>query len=376
MTMTDKQLSGVLHRLTRGETPAKEDIRFLLSLDSPDHVASLFDASRTVRQRFFGKSIFLYGFLYFSTHCRNNCRFCRYRRENTGIDRYRKPVEALLRTADEMARTGVHLIDLTMGEDPIFHGAGSSGFTPLLEISRQIQDRTNLPVMISPGVVPETVIKAFAESGVSWFACYQETHSRALFSRLREDQDFDTRLNIKYTARKHGLLVEEGLMTHIGETVDDIADSILWMASFGVDQARAMTFVPQEGTPMAEPAVTDDKRELIAIAVMRLVLQDVLIPASLDVKGLDGLRARLDAGANVITSIVPARNGLAGVANHSLDIDAARRSMDHVLPAVRQCGLVPAGADDYKKWIGKRRYGRHGYTGTPKSLKPAESVRC
>ena len=56
-------------------------------------------------------------------------------------------------------------------------------------------------------------------------------------------------------------------------------------------------FVPQAGTPMAGHHFQDTVKEQIIIAVMRMVLGDVLIPASLDVDGLDGLGARLNAGA-------------------------------------------------------------------------------
>ena len=62
------------------------------------------------------------------------------------------------------------------------------------------------------------------------------------------------------------------------------------------------------------------------IAVMRLAMPDRLIPASLDVEGIAGLEARLEAGANVVTSIVPPQSGLAGVSQAELDIDAGLRT--------------------------------------------------
>jgi len=88
---------------------------------------------------------------------------------------------------------------------------------------------------------------------------------------------------------------------------------------------------------------------------MRLILPDRLIPASLDVDGLDGLKARLDAGANVVTSIVPPQKGLAGVANHSLDIEDSRRTPGHILPILKICGLDPALPGEYQAWIADRQ---------------------
>ena len=94
---------------------------------------------------------------------------------------------------------------------------------------------------------------------------------------------------------------------------------------------------------------------------MRLVLQDVLIPASLDVGGLSGLKDRLNAGANVVTSIVPPQKVLAGVANTTLDLEDSRRSLSHILPVLQQSGLQAALPDDYMSWVTDRQNGSRGY---------------
>ena len=76
------------------------------------------------------------------------------------------------------------------------------------------------------------------------------------------------------------------------------------METLHASQVRAMTFRPQCGTPMANWREPDPLDELRTIATFRICFPDRLIPASLDVDGLQGLRARLDAGANVVTSVI------------------------------------------------------------------------
>ena len=147
---------------------------------------------------------------------------------------------------------GVHLIDLTMGEDPALFADGDKGFQRLAHICRQVRQETGLPVMISPGVMPEHALKMLAEAGVTWYACYQETHNRTLYSRLRAGQDFEERMDAKRTARKLGMLIEEGLLTGVGESLDDLATSMEMMAALDAHQVRVMTFVPQAGTPMVD----------------------------------------------------------------------------------------------------------------------------
>lgn len=144
-------------------------------------------------------------------------------------------------------------------------------------------------------------------------------------------------------------------MIGVGESQEDIAASIDAMRALDADQVRVMTFVPQPDTPMAGHPPTDTLRELVVLAVLRLVFPDRLIPASLDVGGLAGLQQRLNAGANVVTSLIVPGQGLAGVANQVLDIEQGRRTPDAVRPVLERCGLVAATAAEYQTWLDYRR---------------------
>lgn len=369
------RLTALLAAIEQGMTLEKPDITWLLERRDSEDTARLFAVARSVRQRHFGNQVFFYGFLYFSTHCRNNCRFCRYQRANTSLKRYRKTREQILSAAMEMAAAGVHLIDLTMGEDPDIVGGTQSQIQEWVEMIRSVGQHTHLPVMVSPGAVSRALLAALARAGVAWYACYQETHNEQLYGTLRPGQDFHRRMSGKYQARNLSLLVEEGILTGVGETAADLADSIDFMRRFAVDQARVMRFVPQPGIPMARTAPSGGGNELVTIAVMRLVMPGVLIPASLDVDGLAGLAERLDAGANVVTSIVPPLAGLAGVANPVLDIAEAGRTLAKALPVLDRCNLVPAAAGDYQAWVTNRQ-AMHRRSGHFRHAPAGEVVPC
>ena len=62
----------------------------------------------------------------------------------------------------------------------------------------------------------------------------------------------------------------------------------------------------------------------------------------------------LDAGANVVTSIVPDAS-LSGVAQHELDIGNGNRSVDHVFSVLGDCGFEPASPSEYRRWMDSRR---------------------
>jgi methylornithine synthase len=348
-------LEEVLERAEAGSPLSEADIGHLLAIHQEDEREALFAAARRVRARTTGKKVFLYGFVYLSTHCRNDCHFCFYRRSNPVSLRYRKSREEVVDVAKILADAKVHLIDLTMGEDPAYFDG--DGFRDLAELVASVREATGLPVMISPGQVEEGVLAMLKEAGASWYACYQETHTHSLFEAIRPGQDFDARMEGKRVAHKLGFLTEEGILSGVGESSQDVARSLAAMGEMETDQVRVMSFVPQKGTPFSDFPPGDPGEEVKIMAIMRLLFPDRLIPASLDVCGLEGLKARLHAGANVITSLVPPGEGLAGVAQSTLDIDDARRTVASVEPVLRECGLQAATRAKYRQWMEERLEG-------------------
>lgn len=324
----------------------KKEILRLLALRG-EEAAALHQKASEIRENHFGHKVFLYGFVYFSTFCRNDCNFCYYRRSNN-IRRYRKTPAEILTTARELADSGVHLLDLTMGEDPDYQ---KEDFREILELTKDIKVETGLPVMISPGFLTATQLAGFRDAGTDWYALYQETHNRDLYKKLRWDQDYDQRMEAKEIGSRLGLLVEEGILTGVGESLSDIADSIVEMGRIKARQMRVMTFVPQPGSPMENVLPPDSQLELNIIAVLRLMYPEVLIPASLDVEGIAGLTGRIGAGANVVTSIIPPRSGFAGVAQMDKDVDEGGRTVEEVSRILREMGLAPATREEYEKYL-------------------------
>jgi methylornithine synthase len=346
-------IAPILERALAGRRPSGDEVATLLAVDEPAAAADLFAAASELRRRRFGNAVFLYGFVYFSTYCRNDCTFCLYRRSNREGPRYRKSLDEVVAISVGLAESGVHLIDLTMGEDPRYReGRELDAFLALVA---SVRAATGLPVMASPGVLGRGALAALAATGAEWYACYQETHARDLYGRLRVGQDFDERAQARLDAAALAMLVEDGMLLGVGETVAERALTVAGMRAEPVDQVRVMTFVPQRGTPLAHLRPADRLGELVTIASMRLAMPDRLIPASLDVDGIAGLESRIAAGANVVTSLVPPHSGLAGVSQSELDIDEGLRTAPVVVERLAQAGLRAASAADYAAWVAATR---------------------
>ncbi|EHQ88766.1 methylornithine synthase PylB [Desulfosporosinus youngiae] len=352
---TSLMLDVILEKAEQENPLSREELKFLLTLSEESDLSKVFTLARQLRRRYFEDKLFIYGFVYFSTYCRNDCAFCLYRRSNHALDRYRKTDLEIMETVSSLVKSGVHLVDLTMGEDPQYFDNRESGFAHLISTVEQIKDRTGIPIMISAGVVPEQALREFKAAGADWYAVYQETHNPDLYHKLRLGQSYTERMERKKLAHKLGFLIEEGLLTGVGDTEEDLVNSLERMRDLGAEQVRVMSFVPQKGTPMQDVTSVSRHRELLIIAVMRLIFPDRLIPASLDVDGLNGLANRLNAGANVITSVIPPHSGLAGVSNHSLDIEDGNRTISKIIPVLAEQGLALATRDDFAEWIRQRQ---------------------
>ena len=347
----DPKIYEILRKVLNGEKLNRRNTLYLLKANHPNDIFALFSASHEVRVRYFDNFVFAYGFIYFTTYCQNSCNFCYYRIPNSKCTRYRKTPEEIISQAEKLKESGVHLIDMTSGEDPVFFKPDFSG---LLSVLSTVKEATELPLMVSPGVLPKHVLRKVAEV-VEWYALYQETHNRDLFAKLRINQDYDKRMKTKLFAKEMGLLIEEGILLGVGESEEDRADSFFTMKEIEADQVRVMGFVPQQETPMGSnlsPPILD---EMKSIAILRLINPDKLIPASFDIDGLKGLQLRLLAGANVITSLIPQKSGLLGVATSDLGINKGIRSIQAIKPYLESIGLKMASTHQYNEFIQQRK---------------------
>ena len=124
-------VAGLCADILQGSRPrTRRDLEALLR--AGDEAPLVFAAAREARARHSGDAVFLYGFVYFSTYCRNECAFCFYRADNDESPRYRKTTDEVVAICRDLAASGVVLLDLTMGEDPAIHD--EPGHAALLEL--------------------------------------------------------------------------------------------------------------------------------------------------------------------------------------------------------------------------------------------------
>jgi len=345
--MDNNELDKYAQNIIDGMQLSDDDLRKMLLINDSMELEKLHYVARKVRDHYFGNKVFLYSFVYFSTHCKNRCAFCYYNTMNK-INRYRLELEDIRNICKQLKGEQIHMVDLTMGEDPYFH-ENPSQFAKVIDI---VKEELDLPVMISPGVLDDNALTMLREHGANFLALYQETYDKELYGNLRVGQSFSERIHARQFAQKIGYCVEDGLLTGVGNDVESTIISLKGMAREDPQMVRVMTFIPQEGTPLEKEVQESNLSELKIISVLRLIFPDRLIPASLDVEGIEGMVYRLNAGANVVTSIIPSDSALEGVANYDRKHEERKRDPKSVVAKLRSMGMEPAAQSDFNKILG------------------------
>ena len=342
-----KDLDNFAEGILNGLKLSDDNLRELVSINEKEELEKLHYVSRKVKDHFFRNKVFLYSFVYFSTYCKNKCAFCYYRKPHD-IERYRLGVQEVRSICQVLKGENIHMVDLTMGEDPYFHDSPDR----FIDIIKTVKSELNLPIMISPGVMGNEVLKELHENGANFLALYQETHDRSLYQKLRTGQSFDDRVNTRKFAKSIGYCVEDGILTGFGEDTESTIISLRGMEENCPDMVRVMTFVPQEGTPLEGVTQKPNISELKILSIMRLMFPDRLIPASLDLEGIDGMVQRLNAGANVVTSIIPSNSSLEGVVNYDRHLEEKDRDPKSVIRRLKGMGMEPATQSDFNRMLG------------------------
>ncbi len=348
--MNDQDLDVFARDIINGMQLTDDNLRELLSLEDGKEMGKLHLVAKKVRDHFFGNKVFLYSFVYFSTYCRNNCAFCYYNRCND-IQRYRLDMDDIRSICRALKDESIHMVDLTMGEDPYFHDEPER----FVDIVRTVKKEMGLPIMVSPGVMDDRTLSRLHENGADFLALYQETHDRELYRKLRVGQSFEERIHARDFARKIGYCVEDGILTGVGNDIESTIRSLRGMQVNEPDMVRVMTFVPQQGTPLEKIDQVSSLSELKIISILRLLFPDRLIPASLDLEGIEGMVHRLNAGANVVTSIIPSDSSLEGVVNYDRELEERDRDPKSVVKRLRTMGMEPAEQADFNRILEQKR---------------------
>ena len=262
----------------------------------------LFSLANKIRQENVGDEIHLRGLIEFSNICKCNCKYCGLRSENKNIDRYRMSVEDIVHYAHKGVEMGYRTIVLQSGEDGYF------STDIMCEIINTIK-QLNVALTLSIGERTYEDYKAFKEAGADRYLIRIETTDKNLYQRMHPNMDFENRLRCLQDLRTLGYEVGTGCLVGLpGQTIESLADDILFFKKINADMIGIGPFISHPHTPLKDVQNGDFTLALKVMALTRILLPDINIPATTAMETLNqnGRIIALQSGANVVMPNVTA----------------------------------------------------------------------
>ncbi|MBQ8750127.1 MAG: [Alphaproteobacteria bacterium] len=271
----------------------KAEIIDLLSNKEPH---KLYLKADEVRKQNLGDEVHLRALVEFSNICRNNCMYCGLRKDNKHITRYRLTKEEIIETAKNAVDLGFKTIVLQSGEDMYFDEK------VMCEIISAIK-KYDVALTLSIGERTYKEYKAFKDAGADRYLMRIETTNKDLYHKLDPNMSWDNRHKCLLQIKELGYELGSGIMVGLpNQTIESIADDLLYLRDIEVDMAGIGPFIPHPQTPLSNQSGGTLDLSLRTMAVMRLLLEDINIPATtaMEVLHPNGQILALQSGANVI----------------------------------------------------------------------------
>lgn len=271
---------------------AKEDIIKLLESNSDE----LFKAADSVRRKYVGDEVHLRGLIEFSNYCKQNCLYCGFRRDNKKATRFRLTEEQIIKFAKDAAEQGYKTVVLQSGEDPYY---------TIDKMKYIISEIKKLDVAITLSIGEKTFeeYNAYKEAGADRFLIRIETTDKDLYEKLDPEMDWENRKRCLQDLKKLGYEVGTGCLVGLpGQTLESLADDILFFKEIGADMIGIGPFIPNENTPMKNEQGGGFELALKVMAITRLLIPNANIPATTAMETLnpEGRIIALQSGANVV----------------------------------------------------------------------------
>ena len=297
-------------RLAAQENLSRQDLVKLLGAREPGEIEAVRAEAERVLLANCGDGVFLRGLVEASNACACDCLYCGIRKYNRDVNRYTLSLEDILSCARQCAGYGYGSMVIQSGEraDRKFIDLVAEAVSEIKAQTRTEQQPDGLGITLCIGQQSYDTYKRLYDAGAHRYLLRIETTNPALFAKIHPaDQTFESRVDCLKMLRDIGYQVGTGVMIGLpGQTLEDLADDILFFSTLDIDMIGMGPFIPHPGTPLGEEPVASvaDRVQLalLMIAATRLKLKDVNIASTTALQALDpvGREKGLKFGANVI----------------------------------------------------------------------------
>jgi biotin synthase len=323
----ENKFLNILNKIQLGVEPTLSELVYLLDTEQVEQ--KLFSLADKLREEIIGDEVEIRGAIEFSNICKKDCFYCGLRRSNNKLSRYRMSVDEILQAAQELSVMGIKTVILQSGEDSWYDTS------TMVEIIKKIRLLTGLKITLSLGERTKVEYEIFREAGASNYLLKIETTDEEIFAQAHPDDDLNTRVKHLQWLKELGYLVGSGNIIGLpGQTSQTIAKDLIFFRNMGIHMIGIGPLIPTANTPYSELQQGGINLSLRTIALTRLYLQNVFIPATTALATLHPSAQEwgLEVGANKLMIIAtPAKYRSA----YCIYDDKRFVDLDNALTAIR-----------------------------------------
>lgn len=292
-------MKTLIDKLEKNHILLKEEFCKLIISQDYQTDEYLFEKARNVRHAIYGNSVYIRGLIELTNCCKNDCFYCGIRKSNKKAQRYRLTLEEVLKCAENGYSFGFRTFVLQGGEDPYFTNS------IIAEIITSLKSKyPDCAITLSLGEKSRQSYQTFYDAGADRYLLRHETANSDHYTKLHPPKlTLEKRKSCLMDLKEIGFQVGCGLMVGSPfQTLDCLVDDLFFISKLNPHMVGIGPFIPHKDTPFLDKSPGSVTVTLKLLAMVRLMLPHVLLPATTALGTLDkdGREKGILAGANVV----------------------------------------------------------------------------
>ncbi len=174
----------------------------------------------------------------------------------------------------------------------------------MVEIIKAIKKEfPNNALTLSIGERSYESYKKLYEAGADRFLLRHESATKSLYESIHNNESFEERRSCLRNLKEIGFQAGAGFMVGLpNQTNEDLVNDLRFVKELEPAMCGIGPFIPHKDTPLRDCSAGTTEKTVILLAIARLLLPKVLLPATTALASIDsnGRHEGLRAGANVI----------------------------------------------------------------------------
>lgn len=291
-------VKDIINKLYEANSASEKELLYLLDNINEIEVDYLISKAHDTRMKYYSNKVYLRGLIELTSFCKKDCLYCGLRRSNKNAQRYRLDIDDVLECVRKGDKLGYKTFVLQGGEDAYY--SDEIMVNIIKAIKKEFPENA---ITLSLGERSYESYKNLFEAGADRYLLRHESASKELYESIHPGEPFEERFNCLKNLKEIGYQAGAGFMVGIpNQTNEDLVNDLIFVKRFEPAMCGIGPFIPHKDTPLKEYNHGSLEKTVICLAIVRLLLPKVLLPATTALSSIDknGRNAGLKAGGNVI----------------------------------------------------------------------------